>query len=66
MDFCFGCGCPTPVMLSLPKHPAVRRIFAFYFRYARSFDYAQDDKEKIKTTPLCIDNITREILNFTA
>ena len=26
------------VMLSLPKHPAVRRISCFSFRYARSFD----------------------------
>ena len=40
-----GVGVPTPpVMLSLPKHPAARRIFcSLSFRYARSFDYAQDD-----------------------
>ena len=47
ISFRFGCGCPTlSVMLSLPKHPAARRIFAF-FRYARSFDYAQDDTENL-------------------
>ena len=34
------------VMLSLSKHPAVRRIFCFlFFRYARFFDYSQNDKE---------------------
>ena len=31
-------------MLSLPKHPAVRRIF----RYARFFDYAQNDMENFE------------------
>ena len=35
-------------MLSLPKHLAVRRIFYFHFRYARFFDYAQNDKENLK------------------
>ena len=33
-------------MLSLPKHPAVRRIF----RYARFFDYAQNDTENLYIT----------------
>ena len=36
-------------MLSLPKHPAVRRIGAF--RYARSFDFAQDDSLGGAPTP---------------
>ena len=52
-------------MLSLSKHLAARRIFAFSFRYARSFVYAQDDKEKIKISPLCIDRMARRILSFT-
>ena len=34
-------------MFSLSKHLAVRRIFDF-IRYARSFDYAQDDKENFE------------------
>ncbi len=32
-------------MLSLSKHPAVRRIFAFHFRYARSFDKLRMTRE---------------------
>ena len=36
-------------MLSLSKHPAVRRIEAF--RYARSFDFAQDDSLGGTPTP---------------
>ena len=42
-----NCGRDThtpSVMLSLPKHPAVRRIF----RYARFFDYAQNDTENFE------------------
>ena len=41
-----GEGVLALVMLSLSKHPAVRRISCYSFRYARFFDYAQNDKEK--------------------
>ena len=43
-----GEGVLALVMLSLSKHPAVRRISYYTFRYARFFDYAQNDTENLE------------------